>query len=55
MKSFEYDATGKMIKGTNSDSETSIYTYNGLDVLVNNTWNVKGMLMDMLQVSIRQV
>ena len=38
---YVYDATNRMVKGTNEDGETSSYTYNGLGALVNNTWEIK--------------
>ena len=37
IKSYTYDATNKMVSGTNEKGEVSAYTYNGLGVLVNNT------------------
>ena len=37
VKTYQYDATSRMVLGTNSDGETSAYSYNGLGVLVRNT------------------
>jgi YD repeat-containing protein len=37
VKTFEYDATNKMVKGVNAEGEISEYTYNGLGILVSHS------------------
>ena len=36
LAAYVYDATNRMVKGTNKDGESSAYRYNGLNVLVGN-------------------
>ena len=38
--SYVYDETNRMVRGGNVDGEASFYVYNGLDVLVENTWSI---------------
>ena len=40
-ESYVYDATNRMVKGTNDIGETSEYVYDGLGDLVRNIWTVK--------------
>lgn len=35
---YTYDETNKMVRGVNGNAEESIYTYNGLGALMENTW-----------------
>ena len=35
---YVYDATNRMVKGTNADNEQSFYIYNGLGHLIGNEW-----------------
>jgi YD repeat-containing protein len=40
-ESYVYDATNRMVKGTNAIGEESAYLYTGLGDLIQNTWTVK--------------
>ena len=35
---YTYDETNKMVRGVNGNAEESIYTYNGLGALMEQTW-----------------
>jgi len=41
VESYIYDATNRMVKGTNETGESSFYIYNGLGHLVGNEWIIK--------------
>ena len=41
VESYVYDATNRMVKGTNAEGEESHYIYNGLGYLIANEWIIK--------------
>ena len=38
---YTFDETNKMVKGVNDLGESSVYLYNGLGALVEQTWTIK--------------